>query len=72
MFFPITRNTRAGREWMTADVNAAVEGAARAGADEIIVTDGHWDGANILIEKLDPRARLINGSPSPLSMIQGC
>lgn len=60
-----------GRRWMTADVNAAVEGAAQAGADEIVVTDGHWDGSNILIEELDPRARLINGTPSPLSMIQG-
>jgi D-amino peptidase len=60
-----------GRQWMTADVNAAVEGAAQAGADEIIVTDGHWDGSNILIETLDPRASLINGTPSPLSMIQG-
>jgi D-amino peptidase len=60
-----------GRQWMTADVNAAIEGAARAGSDEIIVTDGHWDGSNILIESLDSRASLINGSPSPLSMIQG-
>lgn len=60
-----------GRQWMTADVNAAIEGAAQAGASEIVVTDGHWNGSNILIEALDPRASLINGTPSPLSMIQG-
>lgn len=60
-----------GRKWMTADVNAAVEGAVQAGADEIVVTDGHWDGGNILIEELSPHASLINGSPSPLSMVQG-
>jgi D-amino peptidase len=56
---------------MTQDVNAAIRGAAEAGADEIIVADGHWDGSNILIEELDPRARLNTGSPSPFSMVQG-
>jgi D-amino peptidase len=60
-----------GRKWMTADVNAAIEGALQAGAEEIVVTDGHWDGGNILIEELSAQASLINGSPSPLSMVQG-
>lgn len=59
------------RRLMTQDVNAAIRGAAEAGADEIIVADGHWNGSNILIEELDPRARLNSGSPSPLSMMQG-
>jgi D-amino peptidase len=56
---------------MTADVNAAIRGALEAGADEIVVADGHWNGSNILIEELDPRARLKTGSPSPFSMMQG-
>ncbi|GAP21244.1 M55 family metallopeptidase [Leptolinea tardivitalis] len=60
-----------GRRWMTADVNAAVAGALQAGAERITVTDGHWDGSNILIEELAPEASLVNGSPSPLSMVQG-
>jgi D-amino peptidase len=59
------------RGLMTQDVNAAIRGAAEAGADDIIVADGHWNGSNILIEELDPRARLNSGSPSPLSMMQG-
>jgi D-amino peptidase len=59
------------RRVMTADVNAAVRGAAKAGADEILVADGHWDGRNILIEELDPRARLASGLASPHSMLQG-
>ena len=59
------------RELMTQDVNAAVRGAFQAGADEVIVADGHWNGSNILIEELDPRARLNSGSPSPQSMMQG-
>src|SRR5512139_3697983 len=59
------------RRLMTQDVNAAIRGAFDAGADEIIVADGHNLGRNILLEELDPRARLNSGSPSPLSMVQG-
>ena len=59
------------RKLMTQDVNAAVRGACEAGADEVIVADGHWNGSNILIEELDARARLNTGSPSPFSMMQG-
>lgn len=56
---------------MTADVNAAIQGAASAGATEFLVADGHWNSTNILLEELDPRARLNSGSPSHLSMVQG-
>ncbi len=59
------------RRLMTQDVNAAIRGAMEAGADEVIVADGHWNGGNIVIEELDPRARLNSGSPSPFSMMQG-
>ncbi|HXF84430.1 MAG TPA: M55 family metallopeptidase [Anaerolineales bacterium] len=59
------------RKLMTQDVNAAIRGVIEAGADEVLVTDGHWNGSNLLIEELDPRAKLNTGSPSPLSMMQG-
>jgi D-amino peptidase len=59
------------RQLMTEDVNAAVRGAFAAGADEVIVSDGHWNATNILIEKIDARARLNSGSPRPYSMIEG-
>ena len=59
------------RKQMTEDVNAAIRGACKAGADEVIVADGHWNGSNILIEEIDSRARLNTGSPSPFSMMQG-
>jgi D-amino peptidase len=59
------------RRLMTQDVNAAIRGAFEAGAEEILVADGHWNGSNILIEELDTRARLNTGSPSPFSMMQG-
>lgn len=59
------------RKLMTGDVNAAVRGALAGGTGEVIVSDGHASGRNILIEDLDPRARLNSGSPSPLAMVQG-
>jgi D-amino peptidase len=59
------------RKLMTGDVNAAVQGAFEAGADEVVVSDGHGSARNILVEDLDPRARLNSGSPSPLAMVQG-
>ncbi|MGQ9489166.1 MAG: M55 family metallopeptidase [Anaerolineae bacterium] len=59
------------RELMTADVNAAIRGAFDGGAETVIVSDGHWDNRNILIERLDPRARLNSGGPRPFSMVQG-
>ena len=59
------------RSLMTADVNAAVSGAVQGGAQEIVVADGHAGGYNILIEDLDPRARLHAGNAAPYAMLQG-
>lgn len=59
------------RQIMTEDVNAAIRGAFEAGASEVIVADGHNNSRNILIEELDPRARLNSGTPAPLSMVAG-
>lgn len=59
------------RRIMTEDVNAAIRGAIEGGAEEVVISDGHAYGRNILIEELDPRARLNSGTPSPLSMVQG-
>ena len=59
------------RKLMTEDVNAAIEGAFDAGAKEVVIADGHWNGSNILVEEVDPRGELNSGAPSPLSMMQG-
>jgi D-amino peptidase len=59
------------RKVMTGDVNAAVHGAYDGGAETVVVSDGHGSARNILVEELDPRARLNSGSPSPLAMVQG-
>lgn len=60
-----------GRVAMTEDTNAAIAGAFDGGATEVLVNDSHWSMRNLLIEKLDPRARLIQGAMKPLSMLQG-
>ncbi len=59
------------RKLMTADANAAIEGALAGGADQIVVNDSHSGMANILIEELNPAAELISGSPKPFGMMQG-
>ena len=37
---------------MTQEVNAAIEAARSAGATDIVVSDSHGNGQNLLIEKL--------------------
>jgi len=59
------------RELMTEEVNAAIAGAVKAGATEILVNDAHGPQTNILIEKIDPAATLVTGAPKVLSMMQG-
>lgn len=51
-----------GRRLMTGDASAAVEGAVRAGADYILVADGHGPMRNIFFEELHPAAHLMSGS----------
>lgn len=60
------------REIMTLEANAAVEGAAAAGAQEIWVRDSHGSGRNLLPQMLDRRAILIRDwSGGPKSMMEG-
>jgi D-amino peptidase len=56
---------------MTREVNAAVEGAFAAGADEVVVNDSHDGMRNLVNEELHPRARYISGFDKPHLMMQG-
>lgn len=59
------------REQMTAEVNAACEGALEAGASEIWVKDAHASGRNLIATKLPREVRLVRGwSGHPFSMVQ--
>lgn len=59
------------RRIMTEDVNAAIGGAMEAGVNEVVVSDGHWNSDNIMIDLLDPRAHLNSGTTKPNAMVQG-
>jgi D-amino peptidase len=59
------------REFMTQEVNAAVEAAFAAGATEVVISDSHGNAQNLLIEKLPKNVLLVRGFPRPLVMMQG-
>ena len=60
------------RAIMAAETNAAIEGAFRAGATDVLVRDSHGAKNNILPADLDPRARLLRGvSTGPRNMMEG-
>ena len=54
---PESRYYDLGKEFLTLEVNAAIEGFARGGATEFLVADGHGHGG-INPKLLDPRAEL--------------
>jgi D-amino peptidase len=59
------------REWMTAEVNAAIQGARDAGPAAIVVCDSHGNGQSVLIDKLPDDVQIVRGFPRPLEMMQG-
>ena len=59
------------RQQMVKETRAAVNGALKAGATEILIKDAHATGRNLFFEDLPKEASLISGwSGSPYSMIQ--
>ena len=59
------------RQWMLGEVNAAVEGALRGGAQSVLVNDSHGSMRNLPIDELHPEAVLLSGSFKPYSMMAG-
>lgn len=59
------------REFMTQEVNAAIEGAMAGGATHIVIGDSHGNGQNLLIEKLPRNVWVVRSWPRPLGMMQG-
>ena len=60
-----------GREWMTGEVAAACEGAAAAGATEIVISDSHGNGQNLLLDDLPDDVKVVRSWPRPLGMMEG-
>jgi len=59
------------RSIMTAEVNAAIEAARAMGATEILVSDSHGNGQNLLLEDLPQDIQVIRSWPRPLMMMEG-
>ncbi len=58
-------------ELLTGEVNAAIEGAARAGATEFLVNDSHGAMANLRPDALAGGARYLSGRHKPAYMMEG-
>lgn len=59
------------REFMTDEVLAAIEAAREAGATEILVSDSHGNGQNLLIDRLPSDIQVVRSWPRPLMMMEG-
>lgn len=59
------------RKLMADDVNAAIRGARRGGATEIVVNDSHGSMRNLRLEDLEPDVRLISHSFKRSGMMEG-
>jgi len=59
------------RRLMTEEVNAAVAGAVKGGATEVLVNDAHLTMTNLLIEDLHPAATLVSGANKLLGQMEG-
>ena len=60
------------RTIMVGETNAAIEGAAAAGAVEFLVRDSHGGKRNLLPGEVDSRARLLRGANAgPKNMMEG-
>ena len=59
------------REFMTAEVNAAIDAARAAGATGFVISDSHGNGQNLLIEKLPDDVKIVRSWPRELGMMEG-
>jgi D-amino peptidase len=59
------------REWMTGEVNAAIDGVRSSGPAGIVIADSHGNGQSLLIDRLPDDVQIVRGFPRPLEMMQG-
>lgn len=50
---------------LVGELNAAVEGVLAAGASEVVIWDGHDGSRALSVDDIHPRAKLIQGRPTP-------
>lgn len=59
------------RENMTDEVNAAIRGARTAGVKEVVVSDSHGNGQNIILDRLEKNVTLVRSWPREMAMMEG-
>lgn len=59
------------RQFMTDEALAAIQGARDAGATQIVVSDSHGNGQNLLIDQFPVDVTVIRSWPRPLMMMEG-
>ena len=59
------------REFMTNEVLAVIRGARAAGVTEILISDSHGNGQNLLIDRLPADVTVVRSWPRPLAMMEG-
>jgi D-amino peptidase len=62
---PGQRRYLESRHILTGEVNAAVSGAIVGGAGEVVIWDGHDGSRTLSVDEIDPRAKLLQGRPTP-------
>jgi D-amino peptidase len=60
-----------GRRLLLGEVNAAIDGAAQAGADTFVVNDSHSSMRNLEPDRLHGKASLLTGKHKPMYMMEG-
>ena len=59
------------RQFMTNEVNAAIDAARAAGANEFVISDSHGNGQNLLIDQLPLDVTVIRSWPREHGMMAG-
>ena len=62
---PGQRRFEESRRLLVGELNAAVEGALKGGAQELVIWDGHDGSRTLSIDEIHPKAKLIQGRPTP-------
>jgi len=62
---PGQRRFEESRRLLIGELNAAIEGALKGGAREVVAWDGHDGSRTLSIDEIHPRAQLIQGRPTP-------
>jgi len=68
---PGQRRFEESRRLLAGEVNAAVEGALEGGASEVVIWDGHDGSRTLSIDLIHPKAKLIQGKPTPADYYLG-